>query len=80
VTRADCTHTLADAYGPVGTLTVSFVGERDQSGHPLYHWSVSDAEGNPLEQGELVVENRRPDARTGMARLIAQHFARSTGD
>jgi hypothetical protein len=72
VSRADCTHALADGNGPVGTLRVSFVGERDESGYPLYRWSVSDPGGDALEQGTLVVENRRPDARTGMARLIAQ--------
>jgi hypothetical protein len=72
VTRGDCTHALADASGPVGTLRVSFVGERDEFGKPLYRWSVSDPKGDLLGQGQLVVENRRPDARTGMARLIAQ--------
>jgi hypothetical protein len=72
VNRADCTHVLGDESGPVGALRVSWVGERDESGHPLYRWSVSDPDGDALEQGTLVVENRRPDARTGMARLIAQ--------
>ena len=76
----DCTHVLVDESGPVGTLSVTFTGRRDEAGGPLFAWSVTDAEGNLLGQDQLVLDgDRQPVARKAMGRLIAQLIA-TAGD